>query len=419
MKIDIFATAAALLMPVAAMSADIARPVAVSNTRFWQDRTTQKVHVQYELDNEGEPAWVTMDVLTNGVSIGMQHVKTVSGDISQRGLDVLAGGAVADDGALKTIVWSARKDWPGNIGSNAVVEVTAWYTNFLPDVYMVVDLSGGPSAESYPVTLKRAVPDPSDASCAHSQLWLRYIPAGTFEMGAQPGDAGHSYDNSTTARESLHRVTHTKAFYAGVFEVTRGQYSLVLGEDGGTSSGDPLLPVNGKNLNELWGEGFDPSESNDVAEATFFHVLRAKTGLLFTLPTDAQWEYACRAGTTTPYNVDTNFVELTSIAWYKANASGTLHPVGQKAPNNWGLYDMHGSVSEICRDILIHSLGTSHVTDPLITKTMSNGSLGYVVRGGYFYFEPELIRSPCRQWRAPDNTSLIVRDGIRVFLTLE
>ena len=125
MKTSTFASLFVLL-PFAAMAANMTAPVAVSNVRFSQDRQTQKVTVNYELANQGEPAWVTMDVLTNGVSIGMQNIVKVSGDISQRGADFMAGAPVADDGQEKTIVWDARKDWYGNIGSNASVVVSAW-----------------------------------------------------------------------------------------------------------------------------------------------------------------------------------------------------------------------------------------------------------------------------------------------------
>ena len=406
-----------LALPLAAGAANVTAPIVVSGTRFSQDRQTQRVTVKYALANQGEPAWVTMDMLTNGVSIGMQYVKTVRGDISQRGADFMAGDPVADDGQEKTIVWDARKDWYGNIGSNASVVVSAWYTNFVPEVYMVVDLSEGPEAARYPVTLTRAIPDPADLSCVSNRLWLKYIPAGTFKMGSFPDDVGHDYNDNTRGRESLHQVTLTKPFYAGVFEVTRAQYRLVLGNASETSSGSALQPLNGKKLNELWGEGFDPSMSNDVAETSFFYALRQKTGLLFTLPTDAQWEYACRAGTVTPYNVDTNFFALTDMAWYTANASSTTHPVGQKAPNAWGLYDMHGNVYEFCRDYLVHNLGTTPVTDPLRVRNGAT-TLGHVIRGGSYVTAPQMIRSPYRGWRAMDGNSPS-EDGIRVFLTLE
>ena len=99
-----------LALPLAAGAANMATPIAVSGTRFSQDRQTQRVTVKYALANQGEPAWVTMDVLTNGVSIGMQNIVKVSGDISQRGANFMAGDPVSDDGREKTIVWDARKD---------------------------------------------------------------------------------------------------------------------------------------------------------------------------------------------------------------------------------------------------------------------------------------------------------------------
>ena len=91
--------------------------------------------------------------------------------------------------------------------------------------------------------------------------------------------------------------------------------------------------------------------------------------------------------------------------------------MGQKAPNAWGLYDMHGNVYELCRDSFVHNLGTSPVTDPLRVRTGSAG-LGHVIRGGSYVTAPQMIRSPYRGWRAMDGSSPS-EDGIRVFLTLE
>ena len=88
----------ALALAFAAGAVDLTEPISVSNVRFSQDRATQRVTVNYTLANQGEPAYVALDVLTNGVTIGMQHVRTVAGDVSLRGMDVLARGAVPDDG---------------------------------------------------------------------------------------------------------------------------------------------------------------------------------------------------------------------------------------------------------------------------------------------------------------------------------
>ena len=366
----------ALALAFAAGAVDLTEPITVSNVRFSQDRATQRVTVNYELANQGEPAWVTMDVLTNGVSIGMQHVSSVSGDISRYGLDMVGRGPVADDGLEKTIVWDAHRDWHGNLGSNVTVEVSAWYTNSPPGVYMVVDLSEGPSAVRYPVSLSTAVPDPTDLSCVSNKLWLRYITPGTFTQGSPETEAGRD----TTGRETQHQVTHTKPFYAGVFELTRAQYRLVMGSDPG--NGETMTcPLNKVKFYDFVGTNINPAVSNTVAAGTFLAKIREKTGLLLNLPTDAQWEYACRAGTTGPFNVETNAtIKIGDIAWYSGNASSKVHPVGRKRPNAWGLYDMHGNVFEFCRERLNAGLGSGARTDPLNTGSNS----GFVIRGGYF-----------------------------------
>ena len=382
----------------------------VGDVSFRQDRGTRVVTVNYTLSNEGNPAYVTMEVLDgDGVAIAAANlnIKTATGDISQ-----IDGHAVPDDGATKTITWPIMSDCPGLLLANASIRITAHPVDNPPPKYIYIDLSGGPDAASYPVATSFAAPDPTDITCVSNKLWLRRIEAGTFTQGSPSSEAGRH-----SSREQQHQVTLTQPFFAGVFEVTRAQYRLVLGDASDTSSGSPLRPVSGKKLNELWGEGFDPSMSNDVAETTFFYALRQKTGLLFTLPTDAQWEYACRAGTVTPYNVDTNFLALADVAWHSKNASGSTHPVGQKAPNAWGLYDMHGNVFEPCRDFLVHDLGSSPVTDPLKRRNGTSG-LGQVIRGGSYVTVPQQIRAPYRGWRAMDGSSPN-EDGIRVFLTLE
>ena len=411
-------TGAALALTFAAGAVDLTEPLTISNVRFSQDRATQRVTVNYELANQGEPAWVEMDVLTNGVSIGMQHVKTVSGDISRYGLDMVGRGPVADDGLEKTIVWDAHRDWHGNLGSNVTVEVSAWYTNSPQGVYMVVDLSEGPAAELYPVSLSTAVPDPTDLSCVSNKLWLRYIPAGSFTQGSPETEVGRD----TTGRETQHQVTLTKPFYAGVFELTRAQYRLVMGSDPGIGE-TMTCPVTKVKFYDFVGTNINPAVSNTVAAGTFLAKIREKTGLLLNLPTDAQWEYACRAGTTGPFSAETNAtVTIDDLAWYNGNASGKVYPVGQKRPNAWGLYDMHGNVLEFCRERLNAGLGSGARTDPLNTGSNS----GFVIRGGYFGDADYNCRSARRGWRAPSETDpsgwyggVGQNDGFRLWFTVE
>jgi len=164
------------------------------------------------------------------------------------------------------------------------------------------------------------------------------IPPGEFEMGSWP---------TGVAR----RVCISKPFYPGRFEVTQFQYREVIGPTGKFRFQGDSLPVQ-----DMW--------YCDVLE--FCQKLSERTGLLITLPTEAQWEYACRAGTKSRYYSGDTEADLDRIGWYEGNAGKTSHAVGQKQPNAWGLYDMHGNVWEPCIDCL-HSFDSHRPledTDP-------------------------------------------------------
>ena len=394
----------------------VAGAATISDVSFRQDRVTRVVTVNYALSNGGEPAYVTMEVLDgDGIAIASANlnIKTAVGDISQ-----IDGHAVPDDGEPKTITWRPVDDWPGHLMTNASVRITAHpVDNPLPKLeYIYIDLSAGPDAASYPVVATFDTPDPTDVTCVSNKLWMRRIEAGTFTQGSPSSEAGRHQN-----RETQHQVTLTRPFFAGVFEVTRAQYRLVMGSDPGNGS-TMTCPVNNLTVWALVGDNIWPAVSNTVAVGTFFAKIREKTGMLFNLPTDAQWEYACRAGTTTPYNVDTNTVALADIAWYSVNASSKMHPVGQKMPNAWGLYDMHGNAMEFCREILNENLGTGARTDPL---NKDGASTRYIIRGGSAYDSAGNCRSARRGWRAASadvegySAGNPKNDGFRLWLTLE
>lgn len=209
--------------------------------------------------------------------------------------------------------------------------------------YCVIDLSGGPNAIWWPVSYLSAVPTGGwTDTYKTTKLVLRRIEAGTFIMGAE-----HTTDR--------HRVTLTKPFHMGVFEVTQTQWELVMGSwpgerpssDYGYGGTHPAYYVSyddirGSSLGARW-----PGLSL-VDASSFLGRIRTKTGLNFDLPTEAQWEYACRAGTTTKYYWGVTMDG--AYAWYWDNSGPTTHPVGTRLPNNWGLYDMSGNVREWCRD---------------------------------------------------------------------
>ena len=355
-----------------------ASEIAVSNVSMRQNRATQKVHVTYDLSNEDNaPAYVILDIFTNGVSIGRDNLKSLSGDFSDNDFS-----ATVSVGTGKEIVWDARKDWKGNLTTVATAVVTAYYTNQLwqvPGIYMKIDLSGGPSAASYPVSYTLNAPDVADTAApfAKNTMWLKHIEPGVFEMGSPTTEVGHN----ASGAENLHQVTLTKPFFIGVFEVTQYQYQQVTGTaaSSNTGSGD-TFPCGGLSYEKVRGNG-TPDSAPEAGK--FLATIREKTQIGIDLPTEAQWEYACRAGTTTGFHNGTNpstssgtDANLDPIAWYNKNASNNFRQVGSKKPNNWGLYDMLGNCYELVRDRFVGDI-SAYTLDPLVT-TGSN----VMLRGG-------------------------------------
>ena len=241
--------------------------------------------------------------------------------------------------------------------------------------YLVIDISGGPSAASWPYRYTSDAPEVQSNACRTTELWLRYIPAGTFTMGSPESEYGRG------TREVAHEVTLTKDFYIGVFELTVKQYKLITGD---TVYGEDACPVVDVTFDSLRGtvKGAEWPASDEVDADAFMGIIRAKTGLRFDLPTEAQWEYACRATTITAFNngknLDDEDLNLAEIAYYNAPSSGRIN-VGSRKPNLWGLYDMHGNVWEWCLDWYTDNLGTDPVVDPVgqtegYEKTLRGGS---------------------------------------------
>jgi formylglycine-generating enzyme required for sulfatase activity len=263
-------------------------------------------------------------------------------------------------------------------------------------LYCVVDLSAGANASSYPVTYLHEPPSGGFNTDAYktTKLVLRRIPAGTFTMGSPSGESGRDSD------ETQHKVTLTKPYYIGLFEVTQKQWALVTGSNPSNFSGDKR-PVEQVSYNTIRGSssGAKWPASDAVDASSFMGRLRARTGLAFDLPTDAQWEYACRAGTTTAYSYGAS--ANGDYMWYDSNFSSQPHDVGTKKPNPWGLYDMHGNVWEWCLDWYASNLGTAAVTDP---KGASSGS-SRVGRGGCRGSSAAGCRSAYRNDYGPGSSS--------------
>jgi formylglycine-generating enzyme required for sulfatase activity len=216
---------------------------------------------------------------------------------------------------------------------------------------------------------------------------LVLIPAGEFMMGSPADEKDRSND------ETQHKVRISKPFYMGAMEVTQAQWKAVMGNNPSSFNGDDL-PV-------------ETVSWNDCQE--FLKKLSAKEGKTYRLPTEAEWEYACRAGTTTRFNAGDDDKALDGVGWYFGNSGGMPHPVGQKKANVWGLYDMHGSVIEWCQDLYGDDY---YKSSPAVDPTGSAQGADRVLRGGCWFFIPRYSRSSGRGRNDPGFRSPLL--GFRV-----
>jgi len=382
--------------------------VNLGDATLTQNAATRRVEVSYTLTGD-TPVYVTLGIETNGVAIPAPS--SVWGDVSTLGNPA----SIAPGEPAKKIYWQAKKDWPSNLTTQARAVVTAWFTNDPPASiasYVVVDLSGGSTATNYPVRYSITAPDLLDATCKTTELWLRRIPAGTYTMGSPTNELGREVDQY----ETQHTVTLTKDFYIGVFEATQQQWYQVMGTKPSWNTNvtywatRPVEQVSWCKIREsadgstLRANALTWPASDSVGEGSFMYVLRQRTGLKFDLPTEAQWEYACRAGTAGAWNNGTTIVStntssdanMSLIGRYVGNTSnGTSSDrncstnlnttlVGSFLPNTWGLYDMHGNAIEYCLDRISSTsrtsdLGALPVTDP---QGAADVTANRVYRGG-------------------------------------
>jgi formylglycine-generating enzyme required for sulfatase activity len=209
---------------------------------------------------------------------------------------------------------------------------------------------------------------------------LRLIPAGEFMMGI-PATDSHRRDN-----ETQHRVSITKPFYLGVTEVTQEQFQKVMGTNPSQFKG-PQNPVE------------KVSWEGAVAFCRKLSAMPAEKsgGYVYRLPTEAEWEYACRAGTTTKYSFGDSASAMGAYAWYDKNSGSTPHPVGGKKPNGWGMYDMHGNVGEWCQD-----WGGDYPSGSAMDPTGATSGSLRVLRGGSWFIDARFCRSAFRFRGTPE-----------------
>jgi formylglycine-generating enzyme required for sulfatase activity len=217
------------------------------------------------------------------------------------------------------------------------------------------------------------------------------IESGTFRMGSPESDK-ETFGNE----KPQHEVEITRPFYTAVHPVTVGQFRQFVEDKKYTTEAERADDA------YTWKEpGWGQTARYPVVYVTwndavaFCKWLSQKEGRTYELPTEAEWEYACRAGTETRYFFGDDAAKLGEYAWYADNADGRTHEVGTKKPNAWGLFDMHGNVWQWCADgkrkYPIETVG-NHIKDP---KSLLDGA-SRVLRGGSWNDPPRVCRAACR-----------------------
>ena len=421
------------MMSLSAMSAPIVSDVVVR--QVWSER---KVVITYTLS--GEDAIVTADITTNGVSVGDIPLRTMAGDVNRR----------VSIGAKRTIEWQPPSGWvdPSVVLLKVGAKVKAWTEQEPPD-YMVLALDGTKDRRYYVSEDALPLGIGSDEYRTNS-LVMRLVHASgqTFRMGAPRDELGANV--GPKSHDGIRITQLSEDYYLGVFEVTQAQFAKVYGNVNDASFSNKVVsatrPMDGVRWADVLLDDKWPDADEEIAYQSsawkFFGRLRGITGMncRLALPTEAQWEYACRAGTVSAlYDgsaMSTNELgvceALDSLGRYAHNGGlvdGTAMPdfatcgqdvgtarVGSYKPNAWGFYDMLGNVAELCMDML-NRYEEGIALDPVGSENdWSGDNTTRALRGGSWKSEATACRCASRttsqMWIKNDGT------GFRVCYTI-
>ncbi len=233
--------------------------------------------------------------------------------------------------------------------------------------------------------------DPANFNVPASETWpfgieFVAVPSGEFQMGSSNGESNEL---------PIHRVIISKSFQLGKFQITQGQWAEVMGSRPSHFQGNDSLPVEMVSWNDIQPFIAKMNALND--------------GYLYRMPTEAEWEYSCRAGTTGDYAGN-----LDEMGWYLNNSGNKTHPAGQKQPNAWGLYDMHGNVEEWVQDWYDSNY---YSQSPLVDPQGPESGTLRVFRGGGWYNSAYNLRSAFRADIAPNYVGNGV--GFRILRTVK
>lgn len=344
------------------------------------------------------------------------------------------------------ITWDANGDGVTNYSDKAsfIVKIA----HYAP-AYMVIDVSKGKDAPVYPVTYLNGEPTGGFNTPEYKgdKIVLRRIHPGSYMAGSPTDEANH--DEAWGERQ--HRVALTKPFYIGVFEVTQKQYENIMGEvvfkyEGDDRPADTICYRTLRGTPDTTTHQYMWPWTDEVAPTSFMGILRTKckafspdtndyteevTG--FDLPLEFQWEYACRAGTTGAFNT-TDDIENTSAGQEAAMASLGRHAynkkdghgdykdahtnVGKYEPNRWGLYDMHGNVFEMCRDLSDNDHDPTTLEQYVDPEGGRLNSANCVIRGGSHFKAATACRSAGRGSVDTRNDTINGGYGFRLTRTL-
>lgn len=252
---------------------------------------------------------------------------------------------------------------------------------------------------------------PLEAVMKETGIVFCLVPPGEFQMGASPGDS-EAFDDE----KPQHKVAIPSPLYVAKFPVTQQQWQAVMGQNPAWFHTGMVMKKGGifkqeKRLEADTKEHPVERVSWEDCQGYLNRVhdrLDLEFGKAIRLPTEAEWEYACRAGTT-----DSRYGNLDAIGWFGGNSGSTTHPVGQKRPNAWGLHDMIGNVYEWCED----NWHGGYKTAPCDGSAWPGCESARVVRGGSWYHPPQFCRSSYRYWFEPDIRLSCI--GFRVVVDLE
>ena len=448
-KRTLFGTILAAVVATAPSPSHAAVP-RVSNTQMTQ-AANRLVTITYDLADG--PAVITLDIETNvtgtaeWVSIGGANIQNVEGDVWKK----------VETGS-HSIRWRPDLSWPDHkiAAGGARAAITAWALDNTPD-YMVVDVSSAaqPDMQTYYPAADFVPGGVTSSLYKTTTLLMRKIMAKdvTWTMGSTTLET----QNRQAAREGTHQVTLTNNYYIGVYEVTQSQWSQVAANSSAAANFTTerfMRPMENVSYNEIRNTHSTSSSATAVNAGTlaaapssdsFLGLLRSKSGLDFDLPSEAQWEFAARAGNGVGYwndgspilnaNPDANLNLLgrylnnptsntsTSPATTIAPADGGTAIVGSYAPNAWGLYDMHGNVWEWCLDWYQENIATATDAsgnnyngrvniDPSNSANYLSGAsasgANRVVRGGSWDLAAGRCRPAFRGYYAPSSRFSIV-----------